>query len=692
MTQKKCISRPEILSPCGSYEALEAALRCGADAVYVGGIEFSARRNAKNFSHDELKSAVQLCHKYGAKLHLALNTCILDSELEAFAEEIRYAADIGVDALIVQDLAALCIIRDACPQMPIHASTQMTLHTESGVLWAKTMGFERVVLSRELPKEKISKLSALGIQTEVFVHGALCMSVSGQCYMSALIGTRSANRGLCAGTCRLPFRACKENEGSYALSLKDVSLIDEACSLGELGVASLKIEGRMKRAEYCAAATDSLRRSLNKESFDTDILLRVFSRSGFTKGYYTGSTGKEMFGTRSKEDAAASDKVFPCLHELYRREPQKFPISFEFNCKRNERISLTASDGISSIIIYGEPAQPAVSLELTEEAIYARLSKLGGTLYYISDLKAHIDSGLSVSASALNSLRRQAAEALDVERINRSTVTKQFDRDKLSLIRPKTLIMKYPALWVSVASTDQLSLLDTELPERIIIPLSQAKAYIESGYPVKKAVLSLPRFTFDEAGVIDELSHAHSLGFSCVECTNLSHIPIAAELDMEAIGGFGLNVTNSLAAWELADQGLNAITLSFELKAFQAGNLSAPVPTGCIIYGRLPSMLTVNCPIQAEIGCKECRRELTDRLGSSFPILCKKERSVDYFELLNSKTLVLSDKLNDFCLDYGILHFTVETAGEAADVFKSYVNRDKPSDGYTRGLYYRGID
>lgn len=681
---------PELLSPCGSFESLAAALRCGADAVYVGGKLFSARHNAQNFTKDELSQAVVLCHRYGAKIYQAINTCILDSEIYDLVQEIKTAAEIGIDGLIVQDAAVEYIVKTACPQMPIHASTQLTLHSEWGLIWAKERGYNRAVLSRELSKDIIERLSGSGIETEIFVHGALCMSVSGQCYLSALIGGRSANRGLCAGACRLPFSAKGKSHESYALSLKDCSLADKANELNSLGVSSLKIEGRMKRPEYVAAATNSLRCAMDGLEYDNEALRAVFSRSGFTNGYYSGRLGKSMFGARSKDDVTAAKTILPKLRELYRQDTAKFSVSFEFCAHSREQCRLTAVSGAETVTVFGSVAEEAIYRPTEPDRIKEQLAKCGGSLYRFEKADVDIDDGLMIPLSVINALRREALAGLDEKRIQSLTKIKPFDESRLFLERPKTLNLKYPQLLPKVESVSQLSLLDiTEVPAAII-PLSQAKEYINAGYPIEKAILSLPRFTFDESAIVKELSLAKASGFKTVECTNPAHIPLARSLDMNAFGGFGLNITNSVSAWEYGEQGLCAMTLSFELTARQAGAIAAPLPTGAVLYGRLPLMLTVNCPINAEVGCKNCTHSLKDRTGASFPILCKKH--IGYYELLNSKTMILSDKLYDFNLDFGILMFTVETPQEVLDVIKSYRAGEKPDGDFTRGLYYRGIE
>ena len=252
--------RPEILAPAGSFDSLIAAVQCGADAVYLGGKGMNARRSAGNFDAEELRRAVEYCHLRDVKVYQTINIVMFQHETDEAIDTIRQAAEAGVDAVLTQDLAIARMVRECAPSLPIHASTQMSIHNIEGVRLCEELGFSRAVLARELTAGEIAAIcAATPLEIEVFVHGALCMSVSGQCYLSSMIGGRSGNRGLCAQPCRLPFSA--DGGGEYALSLKDLSLADRIGELTRMGVASLKIEGRMKRPEYVAAAVTAVRRA-----------------------------------------------------------------------------------------------------------------------------------------------------------------------------------------------------------------------------------------------------------------------------------------------------------------------------------------------------------------------------------------------------------------------------------------------
>ncbi len=680
----------EILAPCGSSEALGAALRCGADAVYLGGENFSARQNAANFNNDELKKAVYECHKRGVKLYLAINTLITDEQLEQCIDAVKNACELGVDGLITQDLALAEIVKVCCPKMEIHSSTQMTIHTKRGAEVAKSLGFSRVVLSRELPFEIIADIAAMPIETEVFVHGALCMSVSGQCFMSAVIGSRSANRGLCAQPCRLPMTAVKGKE-EYALSLKDMCEIDHVKELVSAGVDSLKIEGRMKRPEYVAAAVNAYKKAVNGEHYDISLLESVFSRSGFTDGYITNKKGSEMFGIRTKEDVTAAAKALPKLHELYRHEEKRSRIKIHCVVKKDSPLIVTAEDenGIG-VNAAGDVPQVAVNRACDIDMLKKQFSKLGDTIYSLHKFSAEIDDGLAVSASKLNELRRQLVQKLDDKRAEDNSKAVSFDQNNLIFDFPRR---KKPAelkIRVSVTELNQLDRIDFSQVEMIVIPLVLVRQAVEKGFPKEKIMVSMPRFTFDEQSDFKILKNAHEYGIDNLLCTNIAHISMGKELGMIIHTDFGFNTANSLALKQLKEMGVADAICSFELKASQINRLAGFIPVGIIAYGRLPLMLTANCPVNKSAGCEKCQKRLWDRTGREFPVKCNKKQG--YVEILNSEILSLADKRNDFAVDFIRLDFYEESAQRVKEVVDAYHNGCNLNiDRITRGLYYRGV-
>ena len=414
------MDRLEILAPVGGPEQLLAAVRCGADAVYFGLQGFNARRNAENFGGDDLRERIEYCHERGVRVHITVNTLVMDSELEDMRKTVDAACGAGADALIVQDLAVAAYARERWPQTELHASTQMAVHNAEGVRLAESLGFKRIVLARELSLSEIRDIyEKTGADLEVFVHGAHCMSVSGLCYLSSVIGGRSGNRGLCAQPCRLDCRLCGRD---HALSLKDLSYVQHIAELADAGVKSLKIEGRMKRAEYVAAAVTACRDAMEGRTPDMETLKAVFSRSGFTDGYLTGDRGPSMFGYRTKDDVVAAEGVLEGLAKLYEKEPQTIPVDMLLYVQEGEpsQLSVSCSEsraGELTATVLGPEPQTAKNLPITEGFARRSLAKTGGTPYRLNDLTLCAGEGLMLPSSALNDLRRRALEELKKERI-----------------------------------------------------------------------------------------------------------------------------------------------------------------------------------------------------------------------------------------------------------------------------------
>lgn len=674
--------QPEILAPAGSMEALVAALRCGADAVYVGGTLYSARRSAANFDLPQLSEAVRLCHLYGAKLYLAVNTLLSDKELPSFADYICKVAECGVDACIVQDLGVLRLIRSIVPDMPLHASTQMSVHSPEGALAAKELGCCRVVAAREMHAQDLTKLCDLPLEIEVFVHGALCMSVSGQCSFSALVGGRSANRGRCAQACRLPWKT-PGGRNPAALSLKDLTLVQHVQKLREMGVTSFKIEGRMKRPEYVAAAVTALRMALAGQRPDMETLQAVFARSGFTDGYFTGRR-KDMFGYRRKEDVVAAQNVLQELQNTYRKPRKCSEVSFSLTLRKDTPATLTAWDETGAAVkVTGEIPVPAQKTPLDTALLQKHLQKLGDTIYTCGSVTLENAEALTIPASQCNALRRDAVEALYEERIRMRCMQYTIHRDAFPVKTSQREITNKPQLRLHVRTKEQLAMaLDSG--KIVCVPLELA----ESCTPSVSIYLEAPRIIADEAAYCKKLESLRALGFSQLLCHNLADIRIGARLGFTLHGGYGLNLTNSLTAQTLGELGLTDVTGSYELSASQLAGLGDTLPVGGFLYGRLPMMLLRLCPIKAQEGCKKNGCYMTDRTGQRFPLVC----SGDYTELCNAKLLWLADKTEKFRkLSFWDLYFTDETPAELSDVLDAYQNGTaRIPDDRTNGLYFKG--
>ncbi|MDE7363629.1 MAG: U32 family peptidase [Ruminococcus sp.] len=676
------MKRSEILAPAGNMESLISALRSGADAVYIGGKRFSARNNAMNFSADEISEALTICHKYGAKLYLAVNTILADNEMTDFCKYIKSTAEMGIDGYIVQDLGAVYIIKKAVPDAVLHASTQMSVHTAIGTHMLKDLGFTRVVPARELSADTLEKICKEDIETEVFVHGALCMSVSGQCYMSALMGSRSANRGCCGQACRLPFSAVGASERN-ALSLKDLSLLNHTEKLMQIGVDSLKIEGRMKRPEYTASASNELKKALDGETPDIELLRDIFSRGGFTDGYFTGNRCN-MFGIREKENVISAKQIFPKIHEFYRSERAVHKVDFFAEIKSGKSISIKAVCGDVSAEITGEVPDNAKKSPVDYDYLKKQFSKLGDTVFYFGSLTADIDDGLFISAGKLNELRRNIIEKLTENIINKNTpkytITDYIPQKNGNYI---TIIGKVPVR--TFCRTAEQAVVACKKSEYVVIPMKIITESLIEKVSAEKIIISPPRFIVNEDETTAQLRRLKSLGLNHLLCHTIDTIAIGKKLGFRLHGNFTLNVFNSFSAEYLQNLGLEDCIFSVEATVSQFRQLKTEIRVGAVVYGRLPLMLTRNCPIKNEIGCKNCTGYITDRTARKLPVAC----FGDYVEILNSDILYMADKINEFS---GISFAVVMLYDEDAEQTKSALSGIKPTKNITRGLYYRGVN
>lgn len=679
-----CAKKAEVLSPVGSYESLEAAVRSGADAVYMGAKKFSARRNAENFDNDSLVLAVEYCHIRGVKAYLTLNIMIKQSELESALKIAGEAYHAGIDALIIQDLGIAAIIHRAYPNLELHASTQMTVHSPAALKALKKMGFSRVVASREMSKGELREFceeaQRIGLEVEVFVHGALCMCVSGQCLLSSVLGARSGNRGLCAGPCRLPFAA--EGGTGYDLSLKDLSLIEYITELTEMGVASLKIEGRMKRPEYIAAATAVCRQAVDNTVADKgvlDALSGVFSRSGFTDGYYKSRLGREMFGTRTKDDVTASKETFSFLHNLYRTERQSVDVNIKATVKAECPIKLCISDGVHGVCAEGVIPERAQKSAVDSVSIGDSLKKLGGTPYIAANVEIDLDEGLFVRASHLNELRRTAVDALNKARAYVNAV----EENKVDLTFRDTAHRDKPYIIARFESEREIP--SNMTADAIILPMN-----CDFSYNQKPRIAETPRYITNEKRLFERLLELKKQGIEYAYCHSIAAIELARASGLGVIAAPSLNAANSATVEVLKTMDVKAVTLSAEISARDAQRLPTSLPKGVFAYGRLPLMLMRNCPLKNGRKCSECDKKgfITDRKNIKFPIACRG----NYCEMLNSAPIYIGDKINDFCgIDFFVLYFTDETPDIADRTIKAYKNGGTPPEGYTRGLYYREL-
>jgi len=693
----------ELLAPAGSMEALRAAVCNGADAVYLGADTFNARMNARNFSAADLQEAVVYCHVRGVKVHLTLNTLVLDREMPRAAELIRLAASCGVDAFIVQDLGVVSLCRQLAPDVPIHASTQMSIHSLEGVMEAAALGCSRVVLARELPAEEIAHICKRSpVEIEVFVHGALCMCYSGQCYLSSVIGRRSGNRGQCAQPCRLPYGYGRFESTRYPLSLKDNCLAGELDELRRMGVASIKIEGRMKRPEYVAIVTRAYRTVLNGGKLmpsDLQELETAFSRQGFTDGYFRGQTGSDMFGRRQEGEDTAD--LFASARATYEQgEPQRIGVRFYAMIRRGEPAQLAVEDPDGNLCrTRGPVPEQAVYRSLTPQDLEQQLKKTGGTPYLCTAVRSSLDPDLMLPASAINAMRRDVIAELTAKRgraaparLNAYDEPPRYDG-----------IAGEPQLTIAVRTAGQItSRMLSMKPTVLYVPLSELAEHPDLPQRVSvetQLAAILPRVIWsgELAPVARQLRTVYEMGVRQVLAGNLGQLHIARAAGFAVRGDFGLNIVNSRAMRYLREQGLDSQLLSFELTLPQIRDISKAVPAELLIYGRLPLMLMENCVMKNRTGICACQTgtvRLVDRVGEEFPIV--KDPGTCRNVLLNGKKLYLLDK-KDALRGMGLwalrLQFTTENPGEIDKVLMDYQGRAVFDAGsYTRGLYSRGVE
>ena len=712
---------PEVLAPAGSMDALRAAVECGADAVYLGAGHFNARRNARNFSEEELAEAIEYCHVRGVKVHLTLNTLVSDEELPLAMDLIRDACALGVDALIVQDLGVAALVRAAAPGMELHASTQMAVMTPEGFRALSDLGFTRAVLPRELSYEEILAIREAtrdtGLELEMFIHGALCMCVSGQCYLSATMGGRSGNRGLCAQPCRLRFAADGGRRSDHALSLRDLSAVEAIPDLYEAGVLSFKIEGRMKRPEYVAAAVTACRNAVDgiRDEKLLGDLDAVFSRSGHTDGYLKGQLGHDMFGTRRKDDVVAAAPILKDLEQLYVRETRSTPVSFDFTARLGEPLQLTAvwedpaGGNVQTVTVdtAGEyEVQAAQNVATGADKVLAQLQKTGGTGFSAADtdIALHLDENINIPVSVINKLRRAALDALTktIAKSGQKNVDREAAEDVLknassatgtAVNGPLTSFRRF----VRLRTADQLPA-GNETPEDLawVLPLDTSPAVFDrlQEQDIRFGV-EVPRGLYEHTGTYrKQLKKAKAQGASFALAATLDSVELAKQAGLPVLGSFTTNVFNHIARAEYTALGVHHVTLSQEMTFRQMDVLrrsgTSPQGDGLLVYGRSPLMLTRNAPDglhPSDFADPAALPELTDRKGIRFPV----SKNGDAYELLNSRPLYLADS-RDLPRDlFHLYWFTTETAEDVTRILRAYETGAPAGTEFTRGLYQKGV-
>ncbi len=680
----------EILSPAGSMKSLKTAILNGADAVYFGMSSFNARRNADNFKEEEeIKEATDFCHLYNKKAYLTFNTTIYESEIKLGKKELIKGINLGFDAIIVQDFASARLISEIS-DIPLHASTQLSAHSVFDVLALKNMGFSRVVLARELSLKEIENIiKNVDIEVEVFLHGALCMCISGQCYFSGALGDRSGNRGLCAGVCRLPFYV--ENKNNYNLSLKDVSLIKHINALKEIGVTSLKIEGRMKAPEYVKGVTKEVSNYLISGEYDEKFLLDLFSRQGFTDSYLKAALGRDMFGVRTSLDKENTKEALKNISLKDNTSLVPLILTYDFSLGKEALLKLR-DDDFNEVEVKGDIIQKAKNKPLTKEDLEKSLCKLGGSPYYKSEISGTLEEGAFISVSSINELRRKGIEKLKTLRIEKYSPKHLIYNEKIKEENIKTSTLnkkaKNIAIFEGEDTFNEALLEDFDLSFIPIEIIEKLKKDTLIKYKEKIGAI-LPRVYFkDEKSLISKLEQIKILGITKGLAHTVGKVKVLEDLGYEIYLGYGMNILNSGAINFLTKEykGIKNVVINFESSLENVKSINVDIKKSIIVYGHIPLMITRNCPIKIEKPCNECKNKghLTDRRNVNFPVRCREE----YINIYNSIPLYIADKVFNLESVDKVFLFTVESYLEIKEVLK-HAKKGETLKDITRGSYFK---
>lgn len=699
----------ELLAPAGNFECLTAAVQNGADAVYFSGKTFGARSYANNFDCMELEKALDYCHLRNCKAYITVNTLVFDKEFEELSNYLLFLSKAGADAVIVQDLGVVALILEKYPELPIHASTQMSVHNSAGVKALEEHNIKRVVLARELSKNDIAEIAdTTNTELEIFAHGAMCMSYSGQCLMSSMLGGRSGNRGKCAQPCRLPYRITGSREEKFYLSLKDMSLLNHLAELQNIGITSLKLEGRMKGAAYVAAVVQTYRRCLDSGTPPSDDDLRllnsVFFRGGYSDGYLTAQTGRKMFAfdkpdnpyqREDNENTKKLLKTFVNTENVFRKlegrlvvTSGQFPI-IHWKC-----------DNFTISHIGSEVVQMAQQRPLTPETVQMQMRKTGGTIFEIEKLIVELSPDCFLSTKALNELRRNSLQQLQKQ------IIASYKRDKhkenlcsdITFSKTQENFVKEQAEYhCSVLTLEQYHAVKQFAFTHIGVPISLAMQHHTELIQEKERIILIPPAILRESEwkkCQNELDTLWKRGFRSIYVHNISMLN--TKLPYQKYGSFRLNVTNYRSAEFFLQNGCTNVTLSPELTLSQTRDIALAYPTESIIYGHLPLMITENCIIRniKNCVCENDRNYLIDRLGISFPIV--KDNDICRSVVLNAKPIYMADKQIDLQRNNILkrhLMFTIENISECMLICSDYFNEKNETSiiDYTRAHFYKGV-
>ncbi len=651
----------EILAPAGDLNALVGAIYRGCDAVYFGTDSFNARIRAKNFTLDEAKDAIALAHAHGVRVYITLNTQLYERELGTMLEYVARLNNMGADAFIVADFGVASLIKEKYPEIEVHASTQASVHNLDGANYlVDTLNQKRVVLARELDKKNIEYISKNAkCETEIFIHGAHCMSVSGQCLMSYALGGRSGNRGECAQPCRLPYAINGKN--GYFLSLKDMSLALHMAEILSLGVSSLKIEGRMKGQDYVSGTVGTYRTLVdekrNANNGEIKTLGALFSRQGFTDGYYLASIDRSMLGVRTEKDKELSREAESASITL-----EKIPLDIRCTLRLGQKAMLWVSAGDKEVMVEGEIVEKAINAPMTRDDIKKNLSKLGNTPFCLGKFEATLDDGIIIRVSALNALRREAINKLLCKNTQLESATYA------------------PSEIKRVAKIKTASFLNEEqIPQNkdyfdvIFLPLDS--------YSPKSNGIAMPPVIFDNEWdeIEAQLVRARESGAEWALVCNIGQIERVKKHGFKVLLDYRFNVFNRPCVDYLMKSGAENLVLSPELSLAQARDFYG---YSLIVYGKIPLMTTHKCVLKDTTGCEACQGYMKDRQGASFYV--KGNRKNHRNTIYNSVPIYMADKISELSGFSQHFIFSDESRNECQEIIECYKTKKAPKGSFRR--------
>ncbi len=718
----------ELLAPAGNFLGFIGGLNGGADAFYLAGTKFGARAYADNFTEEEIKEVLFLAKLFDKKVYLTVNTLLKNTEMKELYDYIKPLYELGLTGVIIQDFGVFEYLKEHFPGLELHASTQMTITSLEGAKYLIDQGMQRVVLARELTLKEVKEITDAGIETECFIHGSMCYCYSGQCLFSSLIGGRSGNRGRCAQPCRLPYKTGAKGKEEYCLSLKDMCTLEHLPELIESGIASFKIEGRMKNPAYAAWVTHIYRKYIDKylanpnakfvvDVKDLEQLKTLYIRTALQDGYYHKYRGENMI-TKESPAYSKTDETFveEITNSLILTKPKK-QVSFRADFRIGEPCSLYAetiiSDKVYSAYVTGSEVQEAMKAPLSKESIEERLMKTGDSYFAVNDMEVLTDGNIFLPVKAINELRRETLEELQksiMADIKAERVAHSRKKDDFSSIN-KTFNAEYIGF---VEEREQLmAVLDAEYIERVVIPYGwlladDSEVLCKKCQNAEKEVyFSLPAVSRSESfeRIDKALSKAREMcvgeGVYVNQTDTMAHI-LEHFPELKCIGDLNLYaMNNSSVNWLM--QRINGFTMPVELNKDELRHLNTEKGE-FILYGRTPLMQTANCIFLTGKNCKQGKESvvgmMTDRTGAKIPFRAHCDERICYNTIYNNVPTSLHKHKNitdSFGVSTYQIRFTVETADETRKVLDFYTDyrknriaEDVPF-AYTNGHFLRGV-